>query len=161
MMSLSLRNTAGPLVSEEVSYIDCPNPPWDIPPWGYVKQPGDAPSRKIGKRFRYAMPQTILYYALACASFGLFTVAYFCSELLIQDLGVQRVMQMGDIINKGVNVYLLRTMPVIFMVICVVMAMVITIAGLNFFISGLIGAITCLGCAVLGISMNFEGAPRL
>jgi len=161
LVVLSMRNTAVPLISEEVSYIACPNPIWDVPPWGFVKQPNDATSRKIGEKFRYAMPQTILYYSIACASFGCFTVAFFVSELLIQDIGVQRVMQMGDIINKGVTVYLYRTMPVIFMVIAVLATGVIFIAGLNFVISMLVGAITCLMCAVLSISMNFEGAPRL
>merc|ERR1719424_2507548 len=161
MMLLSMRNTAVPMVSEEISYINCKNPPWDVPPWGFVKQPDDATSRTIGKRFRYAMPQTILYYSLACASFGLFTVAYFCSELLVQDLGVQRVMQMGHVINKGVDVYLVRTMPVVLIVICVMATGVIFIAGSNFVISMLVGASNCLMCAVLGISMNFEGGPRL
>lgn len=161
MMLLSMRNTAVPMVSEEISYISCKNPPWDIPPWGFVKQPGDATSRTIGKPFRYAMPQTVLYYSLACASFGLFTVAYFCSELLIQDLGVQRVMQMGHVIQKGVDVYLYRTMPVIFIVICFVATGVVFLAGVNFVVSMLIGAVTCLMCAVLGINMNFEGGPRL
>jgi len=161
MMVLSMRNSAMQMISEEISYIDCQNPPWDVPPWGFVKQPNDAPSRKIGQPFRYAMPQTILFYSLACASFGLFTVSYFCSELLIQDLGVQRVTEMGDIINKGVEVYLARTMPVIFIMICIVAIGVVFIAGSNFVYSMLVGATTCLACAILGISMNFEGGPRL
>merc|ERR1719440_475172 len=150
-MILSMRNTAVPMVAEETSYIDAKNPPWDVPPWGYVKQPDDAQSRTIGKRFRFAMPQTILYYSLACASFGLFTVSYFCSELLVQDLGVQRVTQMGFIINKGVNVYLYRTMPVTLFVIMFVAGCVLTIASVNFMISMLVGASTCLLCSVLGI----------
>ena len=33
------------------------------------------------------MPQVMLFYSLLCGCFGLFTVAYFCSELLVQDIG--------------------------------------------------------------------------
>jgi len=158
---LSMRNTALPMISEEMSYIQCRNPPWDIPPWGFVKQPNDAPQREIGKQFRYAMPQTTLYYSLCSASFGLFTVCYFCCELLVQDLGVSRVKEMGDVINKGVDQYLVHTVPVILVVMFLMANVVYFLAGLNFMISMLVGASTCLTCSNLGVNMNFEGGPRL
>ena len=107
------------------------------------------------------MPQVMLFYSLLCGSFGLFTVAYFCCELLVQDIGclvkvavgshstrksqdelafqifrssmahgssflecllqgAETVMQMGELVKKGVDVYLLRSMPVIFVVVVVV-----------------------------------------
>jgi len=161
LMALSMKNTAVPMISEEISYIDAQNPPWDIPPWGFVKQPGDAQSRKIGERFRFAMPQTTLFYSVASASFGIFTVSYYCSELLIQDLGVSRVRQMGEVIQKGVDVYLFRTVPIMALVMIMVACIVYFIAGGNFTISMCVGGATCLACSNLGIHMNFEGGPRL
>eukprot|EP00439_Symbiodinium_sp_Y106_P003150 s1780_g1.t1 len=196
LMLLSLRNDTFRMISEsrqqkeEVSYINAPNPPWEMPPWGYVKQPNDAPERKIGeildrqwrrlcegerqlrncsaepskqytRRFRYAMPQLMLFYSLLCGCFGLFTVAYFCSELLVQDVGSETVMQMGELVKKGVDVYLLRSMPVIFIVVVVVASVVWLTAGGPFVISMLVGASSCMFCANLGTNMNFEGGPRL
>lgn len=161
LMLLSLRNDTFRMISEEVSYINAPNPPWEMPPWGYVKQPNDAPERKIGERFRYAMPQLMLFYSLLCGCFGLFTVAYFCSELLVQDVGSETVMQMGELVKKGVDVYLLRSMPVIFIVVVVVASVVWLTAGGPFVISMLVGASSCMFCANLGTNMNFEGGPRL
>jgi len=161
LMLLALRNNTFRMVSEEISYIDAPNPPWELPPWGYVRQPGGASSRKIGQKFRYAMPQVMLFYSLLCGCFGLFTVAYFCSELLVQDIGAETVMQMGELVKKGVDVYLLRSMPVIFVVVVVVASVVWVTAGGPFVISMLVGASTCMFCANLGTNMNFEGGPRL
>lgn len=161
LLLLALRNNTFRMVSEEISYIDAPNPPWELPPWGYVRQPGGATSRKIGQRFRYAMPQVMLFYSLLCGSFGLFTVAYFCCELLVQDIGAETVMQMGELVKKGVDVYLLRSMPVIFVVVVVVASVVWVTAGGPFVISMLVGASTCMFCANLGTNMNFEGGPRL
>lgn len=161
LMVLSTRDSALELISEEISYIDTRNPPWNLPPWGYVKQPGDAPSRRIGQPFRFAMPQTTLYYSLCSASFGLFTVSYFCSELLVQDIGVSRVRSMGDIINSGVRIYVLRTVPIVIVFMCFVAVGVYFSSGLNFVISMLVGASTCMFCANLGTSMNFQGGPRL
>ncbi|CAE7847764.1 unnamed protein product [Symbiodinium necroappetens] len=34
LMLLSLRNDTFRMISEEVSYINAPNPPWEMPPWG-------------------------------------------------------------------------------------------------------------------------------
>lgn len=161
MMFLALRNTSFQMISEEVSYIDAPNPSWELPPWGYVKQPNDATSRKVGQKFRYAMPQFMMSYSNFSACFGLFTVAYFCSELLVQDIGVQTVKQMGDLINTGVDVYLLRIVPVMIIVVLVMSGIIYFISGGTFVISMLVGASTCMACAQLGTNMNFEGGPRL
>ncbi|OLQ00149.1 hypothetical protein AK812_SmicGene17232 [Symbiodinium microadriaticum] len=77
---------------------------------GYVKQPNDAPERKIGERFRYAMPQLMLFYSLSGnPSSPALQVAYFCSELLVQDVGSETVMQMGELVKKGVDVHLGRS----------------------------------------------------
>ena len=48
----------------------------------------------------------MLFYAIASASFGLFTVSFFCNFLLLQDVGIKRVREMGIVINKGVDVCL-------------------------------------------------------
>ena len=47
-------------------------------------------------RFRYAMPQVMLFYSLLCGSFGLFTVAGFCCELLVQDIGCLEKVAVGS-----------------------------------------------------------------
>jgi len=161
LMLLSLRNTSWNMVSEEVSYIDAPNPPWDVPPWGYVKQPDGATERKIGRRFRYAMPQFTLFYSIFSASFGLFTVSYFCSELLVQDMGVPRVKNMGDVVNSGVDVYLFRTVPIVILMMVCIAGVIYFVSGLNFVISMLVGSMSCLVCTNTGINMNFEGGTRL
>eukprot|EP00931_Biecheleriopsis_adriatica_P104353 TRINITY_DN79034_c0_g1_i1.p1 TRINITY_DN79034_c0_g1~~TRINITY_DN79034_c0_g1_i1.p1 ORF type:complete len:1002 (+),score=189.30 TRINITY_DN79034_c0_g1_i1:144-3149(+) len=161
MMFLSLQHSTFFLVSEETSYIDAPNPAWELPPWGYVKQPNDAPSRKMGKPFRYAMPQFMMFYSNFSACWGLFTVAYFCSELLVQDLGVDSVRNMGDLVNCGVGVYLARIYPIILMVILLLSGIIYFSAGTSFVISMIVGAFSCMGCANLGTNMNFEGGPRL
>ncbi|CAE8626624.1 unnamed protein product [Polarella glacialis] len=161
LMFLSLRNTTWSMTSEEISYIDAPNPPWDVPPWGFVKQPNGATSRKIGKKFRYAMPQFLLYYSIFSACFGLFCVAYFCSETLVQDRGVEAVRDMGELTNKGVDVYLFHTVPILAGVIIVCCGVIYFIQGLYFVISMVVGSTLCLGCSNMGINMNFEGGPRL
>lgn len=161
MAVLSTRNTAIAMESTEISYIEAENPPWDVPPWGYVRQPNGATSRKIGQEFTYAMPQTILFYSIGCASFGIFTVAFFCSELYVQDLGVDRVKQMGDVINKGVDVYVSHTVPIMLLVMSMVACFIYAFTSVNFLISMTIGGSTCLACSNLGTSMNFQGAPRL
>eukprot|EP00933_Yihiella_yeosuensis_P075135 TRINITY_DN8433_c1_g1_i3.p1 TRINITY_DN8433_c1_g1~~TRINITY_DN8433_c1_g1_i3.p1 ORF type:complete len:628 (+),score=90.62 TRINITY_DN8433_c1_g1_i3:88-1971(+) len=161
LMLLSLSDSTWPLVSEEVSYINGKNPPWEVPPWGYVKQPNDATERKIGVKFRYAMPQFTMFYSLFSASFGLFTVAYYCSELLVQDIGIASVKNMGDIICKGVDVYMTRQAPIMYLVIGCIASVIYFISGTYFVISMLVGASTCLVCSNLGVSMNFEGGPRL
>jgi len=161
LAGLSMRNTAWPMLAEETSYIDAPNPPWDVPPWGYVLQPDDATERKIGRKFAYAMPQTMLFYSLSSASFGLFTVCYFCSELLVQDCGITRVKSMGDVINKGIDTYLFRTVPCVMFFMSGVAGCVYFMSGLNFVISMLVGASTALFTSQLGINMNFEGGARL
>lgn len=161
LMMLSLRNTSVTMISEEISYIDAQNPPWDVPPWGYVKQPNDAPSRKIGKPFRYAMPVFMLFYAIFCASFGLFTTAYFCSELLVQDMGVNRVKNLGEVINKGVDVYLFRAVPITIILMSTISSIVYFVSDLNFTIAMVCGGATCLCCTNMGINMNFEGGTRL
>ena len=67
------------------------------------------------------------------------------------------MMQMGELVKKGVDVYLLRSMPVIFVVVVVVASVVWVTAGGPFVISMLVGASTCMFCANLGTNMNFEG----
>jgi len=161
LMCLALRDTGVEMISIEVSYINARNPPQVIPPWGYVKQPNSAADRKIGQEFAYAMPQAVLFYSMFCASFGIFTVAYFCSEMLIQDQGVARVKQVGMLINKGVDVFLFRTVPIIMVVMCVVAVLVYFVAGFVFTVSTLVGASTCLLCSNLGVNMNFEGGTRV
>jgi len=161
LMVLSFRNAVVQMVSEEVSYIDAPNPPWDGGELGPVRQPGDAQGRRIGRRFRFAMPQFTLFYTCFSTSFSLFTVAYFCSELLVQDLGVLRVKNMGDVINRGVGVFLYYTLPIIAVIMSVAACTVYFLSGLNFVISMLVGASMCMCCTHLGTKMNFEGGPRL
>lgn len=162
LMCLSLQETTAlSLIGEEISYINTENPPWPAHPWGYVKQPNDATERKVGQPFRYAMPATVLFWAIASASFGLFTVAYFCSELLVQDLGITRVKEIGDVINRGVRVYVSVSVPIMLVFMSVIAIAIYLMVGPNFVISMLTGASTCLFCANLGTSMNFEGGPRL
>lgn len=161
MMMLSLRDTTFNMVATEVSYIDCQNPPGPMPPWDFVPQPNGATSRKIGERFSFAMPQVTLYYSLFSGSFGLFTVAYFCSELLIQDLGIFRVRMMGEVINQGVDMFILRTVPAVMGLVLVAASVIYFISGMAFTISMVIGAVSALVCANLGTNMNFEGGPRL
>eukprot|EP00913_Durusdinium_trenchii_P001169 g1075.t1 len=83
------------------------------------------------------------------------------AKSILVDLCAETVMQMGELVKKGVDVYLLRSMPVIFTVVMVVAAVVWLTAGGPFVISMLIGASTCMFCANLGTNMNFEGGPRL
>ena len=49
---------------EEISYIDAPNPPWELPPWGYVRQPNDASSRKIGQHLGLATCKMLVVLAI-------------------------------------------------------------------------------------------------
>eukprot|EP00927_Polykrikos_kofoidii_P035778 TRINITY_DN30309_c0_g1_i1.p1 TRINITY_DN30309_c0_g1~~TRINITY_DN30309_c0_g1_i1.p1 ORF type:complete len:1006 (+),score=127.16 TRINITY_DN30309_c0_g1_i1:130-3147(+) len=158
---LSWRDTAGYMISREVSHINAASPPWPLPPWGQVRQPNGAESRKIGEEFDFAVPQSALYFSMFASSFGLFTVSYFCSELLVQDMGSSRVKLMGDLINTGVRVYLQRTLPVILVVMLVISFVIFFFAGLKFVICVLVGGLMSLLCSYLGTDMNFTGGPRL
>eukprot|EP00928_Gymnodinium_smaydae_P040403 TRINITY_DN27401_c0_g1_i1.p1 TRINITY_DN27401_c0_g1~~TRINITY_DN27401_c0_g1_i1.p1 ORF type:complete len:983 (-),score=246.68 TRINITY_DN27401_c0_g1_i1:73-3021(-) len=161
LIVLSFQNTMSQLVATEISYISCPNPPWPVPPWGYVLQPNEATERKIGRAFSFAMPQTTLFYSIFSACFGLFTVSYFCSELLIQDVGVYSVKMMGEVINRGVDMFLIRTVPWVYVLMVSIGTFLYFIAGTNFVIALLIGGSSCQLCANIGTNMNFEGGPRL
>merc|ERR1719277_469303 len=109
VMVLSTRGSAFEIVSEEISFIKEVNPPY-----GPEDQPnGDATMREINQMFRYRLPQTALFYSLAAASLGLFTVSYFTSYMLLEDQGSKRVVDIGIVVAKGVQVYLQRTIPVV------------------------------------------------
>jgi len=79
----------------------------------------------------------------------------------VQDIGVNRVKHSGDVINKGVGIFMRNTIPIIIGFMLCVAVVIYFISGLNFVISMLVGASTCMACANLGIRMNFEGGPRV
>ncbi|CAE7216234.1 Cyb5d2 [Symbiodinium sp. KB8] len=109
MMVLSTRGSAFEIISEEISFVKEVRPPY-----GPEEQPVvDATMREINQVFAYRLPQTALFYSLAGASLGLFTVSYFTSFMLLEDQGPKRVVDIGFLISKGVNVYMGRTIPII------------------------------------------------
>merc|ERR1719399_609663 len=109
---LAVRDAAFELIAEDLSYIVAPNPPY-----GPEEQPQDAPMREINKLFRWFLPQTALFYALAATSIGLFTASYFASFMLLEDQGAKRVVDIGLLVTKGVNTYLERSLPLIWVLV--------------------------------------------
>mmetsp|Transcript_29641 Transcript_29641/g.52857 ORF Transcript_29641/g.52857 Transcript_29641/m.52857 type:complete len:910 (+) Transcript_29641:146-2875(+) len=157
LMVLSTRGSAFDLVSEEISFIKAYNPPY-----GPEEQPNvDATMREINQPFRYRLPQTALYYSLAAASLGLFTVCYFTSFMLLEDQGSKRVMDIGTVIKKGVKVYLERVMLVIIFFLFCGGWYVFNTAGLRATICFCAGAILNTISARVGVSVAVNGQTRL
>lgn len=144
-------------ISEEISYIRCRNPPYG---------PLDQPNPSLGMRdvnmpFRYMLPQVPLFFSLASASVGLFTVSYFANFTLMEDKGHKKVVDICRLLSKGVVIYLERTIPVICLFSFFAGWYVFVTAGwgtLACFIAG--AALNLLSCRV-GVSMTVHGTGRL
>jgi len=156
-MVLSTRGSAFDIVSEEISFIKELNPPY-----GPEEQPNlDATMREINQMFRYKLPQTALFYSLAASSLGMFTVSYFTSYMLLEDQGSKRVIDIGLVIAKGVQVYFERTTPVIiFFLFCGAWYVGVT-AGTSALACFIVGAILNLVSARIGVRVTVQGQTRL
>eukprot|EP00438_Fugacium_kawagutii_P010265 Skav225662 [mRNA] locus=scaffold1924:24736:29585:+ [translate_table: standard] len=91
-----------------------------------------------------------LFYSLAGSSLGLFTVSYFTSFVLLEDRngndqGPKRVVDIGFLISKGVNVYMGRTIPVILALLFLGGWYVFTTAGSR-----------AVACFAVGAVLNLE-----
>lgn len=74
----------------------------------------------------------------------------------MQDIGVHRVKNMGVVINKGVDTYVLRSVPIAAAMMAAIAGGVYFVADGNFVIAMCLGALVCIVCTNLGINMNFE-----
>lgn len=144
-------------ISEEISFVRERNPPY-----GPVEQPNqDLKMRDVNQPFRYLLPQVPLYFCLASASCGLFTVSYFTTFMLLEDQGHKKVVDISHLVSRGVAVYLERTFPVI--------GMFLFFAGWYVFVTAGWGTLSCFVCgaalnlisARIGVSMTVHGTGRL
>eukprot|EP00434_Breviolum_minutum_P034640 symbB.v1.2.030666.t3/scaffold3482.1/size55780/4 len=157
LMILSTRGSAFQIISEEISYVKEVRPPY-----GPEEQPvADATMREINQMFAYRLPQTALFYSLAGSSLGLFTVSYFTSFVLLEDQGPKRVVDIGFLISKGVNVYMGRTIPVILALLFLGGWYVFTTAGPRAVACFAVGAVLNLISAQVGVSVTVQGQTRL
>eukprot|EP00931_Biecheleriopsis_adriatica_P087126 TRINITY_DN61636_c0_g1_i1.p1 TRINITY_DN61636_c0_g1~~TRINITY_DN61636_c0_g1_i1.p1 ORF type:complete len:890 (-),score=181.80 TRINITY_DN61636_c0_g1_i1:36-2705(-) len=157
LMVLSTRGSAFTIISEEVSFIKELNPPY-----GPEEQPViDATMREINQMFAYKLPQTALYYSLAGASLGMFTVAYFTSFMLLEDQGPKRVVDIGFLISKAVNVYMSRVIPMVVVLLILAGSYVFVTAGQRAVICFSAGAVLNLLSARIGVTMTVQGQTRL
>jgi len=154
MTVLSFRGTAFELIGTEISFIQGRNPIY-----GPAEQP--LPQREINKPFKFHIPQTALFFSLASSSFGLFTVCYFTSFMLLEDQGTKRVVDIGFLISKGVQVYLERTIPVIGVFLVLSGIYVFVTAGISTLICFSVGSVQSLISARFGVSMVVQGTTRL
>lgn len=155
VMVLSTRGSAFDLVSEEISFIKERSPLY-----GPEEQP-NAAMREINQVFRYRLPQTALFYSLAASSLGLFTVSYFTSYMLLEDQGSKRVVDIGLVIAKGVQVYFARTTPVILMFLFLGAWYVGATAGVRATICFICGGLLNLISARIGVRVSVQGQTRL
>ncbi|CAK9033686.1 unnamed protein product [Durusdinium trenchii] len=157
LMILSTRGSAFQIISEEISYVKEVRPPY-----GPEEQPVvDATMREINQMFAYRLPQTALFYSLAGSSLGLFTVSYFSSFVLLEDQGPKRVVDIGFLISKGVNVYMGRTIPVILALLFLGGWYVMGTAGPRAVACFAVGAALNLLSAQVGVSVTVQGQTRL
>lgn len=157
VMVLSARGSAFDLISEEISFIKELNPPY-----GPEDQPNiDATMREINQMFRYRLPQTALFYSLAASSLGLFTVSYFTSYMLLEDQGSKRVIDIGLVISKGVQVYFDRATPVLLFFLFFGGWYVGVTAGLQALLCFSVGATLNLISARTGVRVTVQGQTRL
>lgn len=157
MMVLSTRGSAFEIISEEISFVKEVRPPY-----GPEEQPVvDATMREINQVFAYRLPQTALFYSLAGASLGLFTVSYFTSFMLLEDQGPKRVVDIGFLISKGVNVYMGRTIPIILALLFLGGWYVMGTAGPRAVACFAVGAALNLLSAQVGVSVTVQGQTRL
>ncbi|CAE7540253.1 hppA [Symbiodinium natans] len=117
--------------------------------------------REINQVFAYRLPQTALFYSLAGASLGLFTVSYFTSFMLLEDQGPKRVVDIGFLISKGVNVYMGRTIPIILALLFLGGWYVMGTAGPRAVACFAVGAALNLLSAQVGVSVTVQGQTRL
>eukprot|EP00913_Durusdinium_trenchii_P020886 g19624.t1 len=161
LMILSTRGSAFQIISEEISYVK----EREVrPPYGPEEQPVvDATMREINQMFAYRLPQTALFYSLAGSSLGLFTVSYFSSFVLLEDTdqGPKRVVDIGFLISKGVNVYMGRTIPVILALLFLGGWYVMGTAGPRAVACFAVGAALNLLSAQVGVSVTVQGQTRL
>ena len=144
-------------ISEEISYIRERNPPY-----GPAQQPNvDLKLRDVNQPFRYMLPQVPLYYSLASASFGLFTVSYFVNFMLLEDQGHKKIVDICMLISASVKVYLERTIPVICIFLFFGGWYVFVTAGWGTLTCFLMGAFLNLVSARVGVSMTVQGTGRL
>merc|ERR1719401_3238289 len=117
--------------------------------------------RDVNEPFAYLLPQVPLFFCLASASWGLFTVSYFTTFMLLEDKGHKKVVDICNLVSKGVAVYLERTIPVV----CVFLFF----AGWYVFVTAGWGTLSCFICgaslnlisARVGVSMTVHGTGRL
>lgn len=154
---LTYQGSGYPRISEEISFIKARNPPY-----GPVEQPNmDLKMRNVNQPFRYELPQVPLFFSLASASWGLFTVSYFASFMLLEDQGVKKVVDISSLISKGVVAYLKRTMAVICIFLFFVGWYVFATAGWQTLVCFIAGASLNLLSARLNVSMTVQGTGRL
>lgn len=111
--------------------------------------------------FRYELPQFALFYSLASASLGLFTVSYFVNSMLLEDQGTRRVVAICRLISTGVEVYLKRTIPVVLLFLF--------FGGWYVFVTAEFGTLACFAMgsslnlisAYVGVRMTVQGTGRL
>jgi len=143
-------------ISEEISFVR-----QQKPPYGPAEQPNMATMREINEPFRYHLPQVALYYSVAAASLGLFTVSFFANSMLLETQGISRNVDINMLINAGVQIYMSRTIPVILLFL--------VSAGGYVFVTAGWGTLTCFGAGALlnlisawvGVRTTVQGTCRL
>jgi len=143
-------------ISEEISFVMQQSPPYGPP-----EQPALANTREINEAFRYHLPQVALFYSMAAAALGLFTVSFFANSMLLETQGTTRAVDINMLIAEGVQTYMSRTFPVILLFL-------VSAGGYVYVTSGW-GTLTCFGAgaslnlasAWLGIRAGVQGTSRL
>ncbi|CAE8677992.1 unnamed protein product [Polarella glacialis] len=157
LMVLSTRGSAFEIISEEISFVKELNPPY-----GPKEQPVlDATMREINQLFAYRLPQTALYYSIAASCLGLFTVSYFTSFMLLEDQGPKRMVDIGLLVSKAVQVYMERTIPVVLVFVFFGGWYVSVTAGSKALACFCVGASLNLISARTGVSVAVQGQTRL
>eukprot|EP00928_Gymnodinium_smaydae_P042173 TRINITY_DN2843_c0_g1_i1.p1 TRINITY_DN2843_c0_g1~~TRINITY_DN2843_c0_g1_i1.p1 ORF type:complete len:902 (-),score=213.89 TRINITY_DN2843_c0_g1_i1:89-2794(-) len=156
MAALAFQGAAFEVISQEVSFVRERNPPY-----GPEEQPGNAKMRGINEDFSYHLPQVALFYSLASASLGLFTVSYFTNFMLLEDQGQKKIVDLCTLVSSGVNVYIERTIPVILSFLLAGACYVYVTAGIGTLACFVVGSFSNLISARIGVSMTVQGTGRL
>ncbi|CAJ1432295.1 unnamed protein product, partial [Effrenium voratum] len=143
-------------ISEEISFVR-----QQTPPYGPPEQPGMAGSREINEPFRYHLPQVALFYSMASAALGLFTVSFFANSMLLETQGTPRAVDINMLIAEGVQIYMSRTFPVIVLILVSAGGYVYVTAGWGTLTCFCAGALLNLVSAYVGVRTAVQGTCRL
>jgi len=157
MAVLTFQDQGVERISQEISFVQEQNPPYGPP-----DQPRENTGvREINEAFRYHLPQVALFYSAASAAFGLFTVSFFINTMLLESQGTARNVDISLLCSQGIEVYMLRTFPVILLFLLMTGWYVYMTAGWGTLLCFCAGAFFNMTSAWIGIRTTVQGTCRL